>query len=178
MPLNHYYEDPPPPPLTGHAIGTPVGTGPEFPQTGGSGGSGGGLPLPSGSVPNAHLAVPPNIGSQGISQLPFAAPGSFGTGAAGAAAGGAGLANSLLGGLQDFITNPNNLAGLAAVIAGLMSGGGNNQNTEEARRMQQITEARMRRVDPLHQAVTQLAFSRLPMNARQGVNPPQISPLP
>lgn len=101
-----------------------------------------------------------------------------GGGAGAASAGAAGAAGSAaVGGLRGLLTDPNTYAGLAGVIAALSGGGGNGQASEEARRLNQITEQRMRRVDPLHQAVTQLAWNRLPMNARSGITPPTYNPL-
>jgi len=82
--------------------------------------------------------------------------------------------------ILDWFKDPKNVAGVGSIVAGLTAGRGNGQSaedTEEARRMRQITEARMRRVDPLHQAVTQLAWGRLPVSARQGLSLTQI-PLP
>lgn len=92
----------------------------------------------------------------------------------GARPGGGGALNSLAGMFKD----PEALTSLAGVIAALSGGrGGGGQTSEEARRLQQLTEQRMRRVDPLHQAITQLAWNRLPTNARQGIAPPTYSPL-
>lgn len=92
-----------------------------------------------------------------------------------------GGAASLGGSLTDFFTDPSNIAGLGALVAGLAGGRGGGSDpsaTDEARRIQAITEARMRRVDPLQQAVTQLAWGRLPTSARQGIAPPTFTPLP
>lgn len=87
------------------------------------------------------------------------------------AGGGATAASSLL----DKLLSPDSLATAGTIAASLMSGGdGTNAQTraseEQARKIQAITEARMRRVDPLHEAVTQLAFGRLPVSSRQGIN--------
>lgn len=149
-------------------------------QGGGGGGSfgGGGSELPSRRVPGPLHETVPNtggMGSQGVSGgVP---PGGFapnGGTNGDSVPGGAGA----LGELRKLFTDPSNLAGLASIIAALASGNGGGADSEEARRIQQITEARMRRVDPLHQAVTQLAWGRLPINARAGVTAPQPLPLP
>jgi hypothetical protein len=90
----------------------------------------------------------------------------------GSAAGGAGasFASKLLGGLTN---NPGHLAG---VITSLVGGsGGGTSATDQQRRIMAITEARMRRADPLHQMVVNLAASRMPTNMQLPV--PQI-PLP
>lgn len=76
----------------------------------------------------------------------------------------------LVGGL---LNNAPQLAGLVASLAG--RGGGNSQNSAETQRIQQITEARMRRADPLHQMAVQLAASRMPINVQRPV--PDV-PLP
>lgn len=106
--------------------------------------------------------------------------GAAGTGAATGAGTGAAAAGGLGGALKGLVTNPSNLMDLAGVITALAgaSRGGNGQASAEAQRLNQITEERMRRVDPLHQAITQLAWGRLPMNARQGIPAPTYSPLP
>lgn len=81
--------------------------------------------------------------------------------------------------LKDLLTSPEGLASAGSVISSLLAGNGTNDATraseEQARRMQAITEARMRRVDPLHEAVTQLAFSRLPVSSRQGIALPRVA---
>lgn len=91
------------------------------------------------------------------------------------AAGSAGLGQKL----KDMLTSPEGLASAGSVISSLLAGNGTNDATraseEQARRMQAITEARMRRVDPLHEAVTQLAFSRLPVSSRQGIALPRVA---
>jgi hypothetical protein len=96
--------------------------------------------------------------------------------AAAAATGGGGIARGLL----DDLLSPQGLATAGTIAASLAGrGDGTNDQTrateEQARRLQAITEARMRRVDPLHEAVTQLAFSRLPVSSRQNINLPRIA---
>jgi hypothetical protein len=85
----------------------------------------------------------------------------------------------LMGALKGLVDSPGDIASLGGMIAALAGGarGGNGQASEDAQRLNQITEQRMKRVDPLHQAVTQLAWGRLPTNARQGIAPPTYSPL-
>lgn len=95
---------------------------------------------------------------------------------AGGAAGGAGAASGGLAGLLKNLTSGNNLGslvGLGTTLAHGLSGGGGAD--DELKRIQAITEARMRRVDPLHQAITNLAMSRLPTTMQLPV--PNI-PLP
>jgi hypothetical protein len=90
---------------------------------------------------------------------------------------------NLLDNLGDFFTDPKNLAALGSIIPALLmsKGGGNSAGTDQAMadasRMNKITEARMRRVDPMHEAVTQLAFGRLPVSSRNGITLPRV-PLP
>lgn len=137
-----------------------------FRRTGTGGGGGGFAP---GGTSEAQMAAELNQLDTTIK------PGGF------LPSGGAGASSGLTGALKNWFTDPGNLVGLGSLIAALASGnggGGSGAESEEARRMQQITEQRMRRVDPLHQAVTQLAWGRLPINARQGVSPPQPRPLP
>jgi len=91
--------------------------------------------------------------------------------ATGAAAGG----GSMLDKLKKSLTSTEGMASLASLIPMLaMAGGGgggdvNGQGSDELRRIQAITEARMRRADPLHQVAVQLAYGRAPVSARQGV---------
>lgn len=149
-----------------------------------SGAAAGGV-LPSGSIPTslAMQAVPASIAGgagvpTGVSAATMAALGG-GAGTAGlggvmpaaASAGGAGLGSRLL----DKLLSPEGLLTAGSIAASLASrGNGTNdatrQSEEQAKRLQAITEARMRRVDPLHEAVTQLAFSRLPVSSRNGIN--------
>lgn len=92
-----------------------------------------------------------------------------------ATAGGAEAARSLTSRLRDDLLSPEGLVTAGSIAASLAGrGDGMNDQTrateEQARRLQAITEARMRRVDPLHEAITQLAFSRLPVSSRNGIN--------
>jgi hypothetical protein len=97
-----------------------------------------------------------------------------GAGAGTAAAAGGG---SMLDKLKKSLTSTEGMASLASLIPMLaMAGGGNSgggangPGSEELRRIQAITEARMRRADPLHQVAVQLAYGRAPVSARQGVD--------
>jgi hypothetical protein len=88
----------------------------------------------------------------------------------------AALGSRLLRGLL----SPQGLTAAGTIAAALAArGDGTNAATraseDQARRMQALTEARMRRVDPLHEAITQLAFSRLPVSSRQGLALPRVA---
>lgn len=143
-------------------------------------------PLLIASVIGAPLAgafLPAMFGAGGAAGTGAAAgAGGATAGAAGGAAAGAGTAaaaGGLSGALKGLLTNPSNLMDLGGLITALMAGsrGGGGQASPETQRMSQLTEDRFRRVDPLHQAVTQLAWGRLPTNARQGIAPPTYKPL-
>lgn len=82
--------------------------------------------------------------------------------------------------VRDFFTDPKNLLSLAPLIGSLATrGGGANggidneflkQAYADAQRNNAMKEARFRRVDPLHEAVTQLAFNRMPTtNGTNGI---------
>lgn len=147
------YEDNGIVPVEGHPLDRGLQFVNNFPTAsnggGAAGGGGGGAPRPPGGAPPTN--TPP--------------PGS-GTGTSTPTGG---------GNFMDWFKDPGNIAGLGALIASLM--GGRDQGMDPAqsaqldqlRRIQAITEAKMRRVDPLHQAVAGLAFSRLPVSARQGI---------
>ena len=101
---------------------------------------------------------------------------------AAASAGGSAATRGILDQLKDKLLSPDGLLTAGSIAAALASrGDGTNAATreseEQARRLQAITEARMRRVDPLHEAVTQLAFNRLPVSSRNGITLPRV-PLP
>ena len=119
-------------------------------------------PLGAMGVPTATAASAP-LGAAGVA------------GAAGGAAAAEGAGRGISGFLKDLAT-PENAAALTALIAGLKNGGSSEQ-TEEQKRINAITEARMRRSDPLHQVASNLAFGRLPVNYRQGVEMKNV-PLP
>lgn len=136
--------------------------------------------LAGGAIPGLHAAVPGAVASQNASAgLGTVLPaGIAGASAASRAGRGADDVADAAGGWQDIFTDPSNLAGLGGLIASLIGNRGDQSGAEEMRRIHDITEARMRRVDPLHQAVTQLAWGRLPTSSRQGVAAPVMSPLP
>jgi hypothetical protein len=68
------------------------------------------------------------------------------------------------------LASPDNIAGLGALIAGLVGSRNTNpQQSEELQRINAITETQMRRADPLHQVAVNLAFGRMPVNYRNGV---------
>lgn len=132
-------------------------------------------PLVTSSILGGAGPMTTAMGSQGASQGIGSGISAAANGAANAFANGAGNAG---GGIGDFFTDPSNLAGLGGLIASLV--GGNNRQPEvdpNLQRQHAMTAERMRRVDPLHQAVTQLAWGRLPISARNGVAPPQMRPL-
>lgn len=133
------------------------------PGAGSGGGGGGSVPPPGGG------RTPPPTPPGGTAPTPTPAGGGTPVPAAAGA-----------GSFLDWLQDPGNIAGLGALIAALTGGRGdsaNPQDTEELRRIQAITEQRMRRVDPLHQAVSALAFSRMPTSSRQGITFTN-SPLP
>ncbi len=102
---------------------------------------------------------------------------------AGTIAGTTGAGTSALEKLRSSLTSANGVASLASLIPALMAatggGGGNGSGagSDELARIQAITEARMRRADPLHQVAVQLAFNRAPISARNGISLSNV-PLP
>jgi hypothetical protein len=129
-------------------------------------GPGGLIPNSGGALTAGLSGAAPSVASQGVS----AGPAALGTARVVDSANAASRAAGAGGGLKEFFTDPSNLAGLGAVVGGLFNGnGGGQDDAEELRRIQAITEAQMRRADPLHQAAVQLAFGRMPTNYRQGV---------
>lgn len=120
------------------------------------------------------ITGPAAIASQGASAgIPLGGLGAAGAaaGAVGNAANGAGVVDKI----RNALTSGEGIASLAALIPALVAagrgGGGNNAGTtDELRRMQGITEAQMRRADPLHQVAVQLAYGRAPISARNGVS--------
>lgn len=122
-----------------------------------------------GAATGAAFDAAPAWGSGGYANA--AALGATPAGGA-AATGGGGIA-SVIKALTSTSNIPS-LIGLGTSLLGGMRGGSGSQNGE-LDRIKQITEARMRRVDPLHQAITSLAMSRLPTNMQRPV--PDV-PLP
>lgn len=151
----------------------------------GAAGAGAGL-LPSSSIPTSlAMNAVPGIGSTiggGVAGAMSGAGalggglGSLMPGAATGAAASQGLGSRIL----ESLMSPGGLATAGTIAAALANrGDGQNDRTraseDQARRLQAITEARMRRVDPLHEAVTQLAFGRLPVSSRQGIGLPRVA---
>lgn len=140
-----------------------------------------GYALMAAGAPLGGMFLPGMLGGGGAGATGGAIPGAVDApslatllGTAPAASGAGGIGKTLKG----LLTDPNNLMGLAGVVAALAGGrGGSSESMQNAERMNQITEQRMRRVDPLHQAITQLAWSRLPINSRQGITAPTYQPL-
>jgi hypothetical protein len=144
-----------------------------------------GLPL-GGLLPNLGgrlisgltRAVAPSITSQGASNA-----GGFGSvikNLAGKALKGAGKQ------ALNHLTSPQGSDLLGTVISALAGRGGIPGGiadgsafplSQELTNAARMTEARIRRTDPLHQAVTQLAFNRLPVSAREGIDRQNV-PLP
>jgi hypothetical protein len=83
-------------------------------------------------------------------------------------------ASSIGSQLKNAFTDPGNLASLAAIIpalAGGFGGGGNNAGGVDTGRLDQLlgmAADRAQRTDPLHQMVTRLAESRMPISSRKG----------
>lgn len=119
------------------------------------------LTHPAGMVPGG-TAAGVAAGTGGLGSIAPIASGAAGSAAANAATSGGSILSKLM--------SPSGIASLAGLIPALMGGGsgGNVSQAQEAL----LNEAlkRSQRVDPLHQAVTQLAFSRLPDSARQGIS--------
>lgn len=138
-------------------------------------GGGGSAPAASGTIGSGIETTPTAVpalasgGGPGTAAYGAAAPlGALPTNAGTHGNGGQGQQ-----GLVDQLTSRESLASIASLIPLLMAKNGQSQSEQDslaqANRMSAITEARMRRVDPLHQAVTQLAWSRLPNNSRDGL---------
>lgn len=145
-------------------------------------GGGGGLAAgQAGVIPGTGI---PTVAGAGGAAAGVSAPlGSIVPAAAGTATGataGATAATTGASSILQKLLKPENLVSLAPVIAALASRGSNgSQQADSAAlaRQQQITETQMRRADPLHQAVTQLAYNRMPVSSRQGTTF-DVLPLP
>jgi hypothetical protein len=173
---DHWYSDPRV--LGPIAVGASAGIGAL------AGASGAGGAAAAAGPGGLYEAVPAGIASQGASAgIPLGGIAAGGGGGVGGAAGSAAAAGggSALARIKNALMSGDGLTAAAAITAALAGGDGSNASTraseEQARRMQAITEARMRRVDPLHEAATQLAFGRLPVSSRQGLTLPRV-PLP
>ena len=120
--------------------------------------------IPSSQIPAVAAAAP---------IIPGAAP-VGGLTVYGATGGGA-AALSVADQLKKALTSPSgvaNLAGLvASLAAGSRSGGGSGEDvmgqSPQLQELMQMGTERVKRTDPLHQAVTQLAMSRLPTNVQR-----------
>jgi hypothetical protein len=129
--------------------------------------------LPSSAIPNLHNAVPGAISpltNAVTATPPLATPPPSGRPPTPPVTD----PRSLTDRLRNMVTNPENIASLASLIPLLMAANSGPSQSEQdqmaqANKLSQITETRMRRVDPLHQAVTQLAFGRLPVSSRNGI---------
>lgn len=136
---------------------------------------GGGATLPNAAVPTSvgMNATPAAIASQGASAaVPLGGLSVAPVAATTAATAGTDALKKLL--------SVKGIAGLAPIIAALATKGNNGSagiDTAALQRQQQISETQMRRADPLHQAVTQLAYQRMPVSARQGTSF-NVLPLP
>lgn len=131
---------------------------------------------------NGLSIVPPAAGGAGTAAIPSGAAVATGATTAGGITGTTAAGTSALEALRRTFTSPHGVASLAALIPSLIAtanGGGSNSGTtnEELRRIQGITEARMRRADPLHQVAVQLAYDRAPISARRNTAL-QTVPLP
>jgi hypothetical protein len=135
----------------------------------GAGGAGG----VAGEVAGVENAVLNAVGGGAVPLGGVTAAGTGAGAAAGGAAGGAG-AEAAKRTLMQQLLSPQGLASLAALVPSAISafsgpsGGGSASQAQE----QLLQEAlrRSQRVDPLHRAATQLAFSRLPTSAREGIS--------
>ena len=147
----HWYSDPAV--LGPLAVGAGTGLG-LLTAPAAAGASGAGLAA-DGTIP---FTTAPGVQAAALSGTvgPSAALGSMAPAAPASAGGG-------LSGLLKSLTSASNLPSLIGLGASLaMNRGGGGTNTAEIDRIKQITEAQMRRADPLHQAITSLAMSRLP----------------
>ena len=157
---------------------------------GGAWGAAGAPGLASGAGGTASSAVPTTINAAGV-PVNMSAGATAGmtplgglTPAQAAAWGAAGRTGTGAAptGVLDILKNPKTWLSLAPIIGALATRGVNNDGTggagnaflqkayDDAQANNALKETRFRRVDPLHQAVTQLAFNRLPDNATQGLS--------
>lgn len=172
--------------LAAGEAGVIPGTG--IPTVSGAGGVAAGVTAPSAaSATSAAAGLLPNTTPVPYSAVALEPPSAAAAGGAGggglgaltpATHGGAGATQaatgttSIVDRIKQSLTDPRTYATLAPLLTSLAttgSGGGGSAGSDELRRIQGITEARMRRVDPLHQVATQLAFQRAPIAAKQGI---------
>lgn len=149
--------------------------------TGGSMAAGGyalGSVLPAAGGGSA-AAAPAAAAAPGQLSMDAAMASAAGTGAVPvggltAAAGAAGSL-SIADQLKKALTSPGGVANLTGLIASLAagsgSGGGENANllnqSPQLQELMQMGTERVKRTDPLHQSITQLAMSRLPTNVQR-----------
>jgi hypothetical protein len=160
----------------GLGIGAGIAGGPAAAASGGSGAgaasqaaTGGLLPqLAPGAASAALTGVTPGLGLGNTGNLNPV--GSVTANVVDAVSnGGSGIADKI----KSALSSPDGLASLAGIIGGLAAGGfgggGNGASDEQMNALLEQARLRTERTDPLHQAVTQLAFSRLPVSARNGI---------
>jgi hypothetical protein len=161
---DHWYSDPR---IIGPAaVGAlTFGAGAFGGAAGGGAGAAGGA-LPSASIPGMHAAVPGSIAGQGgVGLGGMTAAGAGGGGIKGAVSG---LGNQML----DNLTTPKGIASLASLVPALMSRGGGGGGGDlmgqnpQLQNLMNMSAERAQRTDPLHQAVTSLAMSRMPVSSR------------
>lgn len=118
------------------------------------------------AVPSMPWTIP-----AGFEASMGAAPPALGSVAPTVAGGAAGAgAKTLAGSIKDKLLSPSGIAGIGGLIAALMANRGNGETSAAQEALLNEALKRSQRVDPLHQAVTQLAFSRLPISAREGIS--------
>ena len=162
------------------AVGSALGAGAISAASGGgaaAGGTSGGL-LPNAALPGAAGAMTgaavPAMTTPAAALGGAAVPGATGAalGSMKTKAGGAG------GALLDAIASPQGVSGLAGILAMLAGGGafggGNGGastdmfgNNPQLKSLMDMSVNRAQRTDPLHEAVTALAMSRLPTNVQR-----------
>lgn len=137
----------------------------------GAGAAGGASGATSSIIPGTGI---PTVAGTGVGVTAPPAAAAVGGAATATGAGTSVATKSIVDRIKASLTDPSSYASLAPLIASLAmgSGGGNGSGggSDELRRIQAITEARMRRVDPLHQVATQLAYSRAPIASRNGID--------
>jgi hypothetical protein len=176
-------------PLIGGAAMTGLGAagiGPMAGLFGGASGAaaGGGAAAAGGTLASSSLPTSALMGGLGngmTAGLGSAVGGGAGLGGvtaagAGAAGGlGAGLKNAASGlgnQMLDKLASPKGLASLAALVPALMSRGGGSGGGDlmgqnpQLQNLMNMSAERAQRTDPLHQAVTSLAMSRMPVSSR------------
>lgn len=135
-------------------------------------GSGGGATPASGTyIPGAEAGLPPSLAAENAHGI--MSPGQY-LGSVKPNTGGGGTTPPA-GGLLDTLKSTKGIASLASLIPLLLSnrgGGGNPLNdllsqNPQISSLMDMSVQRAQRTDPLHQAVTQLAMSRMPTNMQR-----------